>query len=67
MVDNDWQSTRDEISRFAQVVCEAKTEDGHKYPLEALREPIWRVVEALSRDPTESYTDIHWSSTRRIL
>ena len=55
MVDKDWQWTRDEISRLVLAVCEARTEDGPKYPLEPLREPIWRVVEALSRDPTKSY------------
>ena len=54
MVDKDWQWTRDEVSRFVLAVCEAKTEDGRKYPLEPIREPIWGVVEALSRDPSES-------------
>ena len=55
LVDRDWRWTRDEISRFARSVCEAKAEDDPRYALEALREPIWSVVKALSHGPTESY------------
>ena len=54
LLDADWQWTRDEISRFTQAVLQAKSDGSPRYPLESLREPIWRVVDALSRDPAKS-------------
>ncbi|OGP20082.1 MAG: hypothetical protein A2X90_03970 [Deltaproteobacteria bacterium GWA2_65_63] len=55
LVDKDWQWTRDEISQFVKNLCEAKSNDAPKYPLEGLRERIWQAVGALCRDRVNSY------------
>ncbi len=55
LIDSDWQWTRDEISAFAQAVCEARTDNASRYPLEELRDAIWTLIEPLCRDRVKSY------------
>ena len=55
-VDKNWQWTRDEISRLMENVCKARSDDVPRYPLNDLREPIWRLIENLCHDHSESYT-----------
>jgi hypothetical protein len=55
LIDKSWQWTRDEISRLAQAIFQAKADDRPKYPLKAFREPMWRIVDDLGRDSAGSY------------
>jgi len=55
LVDRDWQWTREEISRFIENICKAKTDDVPKYPMCEFREPIWHVLEVLCRDQSKSH------------
>jgi len=56
LVDQDWQWCRDQIAGFLNEVCEARTpENRPAYPLDALRERLWVVIQRLCRDPAESY------------
>jgi hypothetical protein len=54
LVDKNWRWTRDEISRLAQSIFEAKSEGRPKFPLEPLRDVLWQIVSALTSDPAES-------------
>ena len=55
LVDEDWQWTRDTISRLVVNICKATADDTPKYPLDGLREPIWQLVSVLCRDRAKSY------------
>lgn len=55
LVDKDWQWTRDEISEFTQVICKAQEGSRPKYALDAIRHPIWELINVLSRDSADSY------------
>lgn len=54
LVNEDWQSTRDEVSQFVRNICEAKTNDCPKYPLDRLRDKIWQALSVLCRDRAKS-------------
>lgn len=49
------QETRDEIGRFIESLCRAEREGSLSYPLNGLRERLWRLLAQLCRDPSESY------------
>jgi hypothetical protein len=55
LVDKDWQWTRDEISRFVESVCRARTDDAPTYPLEGLRGPLSEMICLLCRDRADSH------------
>jgi len=55
LVDTDWQSTRNSISDLIQNVCKAVVDDTPKYPLDVLRNQIWRLIDVLYRGQAESY------------
>lgn len=55
LVDNEWQWTRDEVSRFVEKTCAAMVDRAPRYPLEGVRELMWALVSALCRDRAESY------------
>src|SRR5207245_2849293 len=55
LADQNWQWTRDEISRFVESVCKAESGGMPKYPLDGLRERVWQLIAALCRDSAESY------------
>ncbi len=55
LVDENWQWTRDEISRFIQNVCRAESGDVPKYPLDGLRQRMWNLIGPLCRDRGGSY------------
>jgi hypothetical protein len=54
-VDNNWQWTRDEISRFLRYVCEARVDDVPRFRLAELRARIWAIISTLCHDPARSY------------
>lgn len=54
IVNQDWQWTRNEISRLLQNVCNAGAQITPRYSLEGLRDPIWELIERLCRDPSDS-------------
>ena len=53
--EQDWQWTRDVISRFLRGICDAKIHNSPKYPLEGLRDPTWDLISSLCRDRASSY------------
>ncbi|MBL1217175.1 MAG: hypothetical protein D8M59_06720 [Planctomycetes bacterium] len=50
-----WGWIRDEVSRFVEEVCKADSRNVPRYPVDALREHIWAVIERLREvaDPDE--------------
>ena len=54
-LDKNWQWTRDEISRFVENVCKARTDNTPKYPMDDIRQPIWKLIECLCHDRAESH------------
>jgi hypothetical protein len=54
LVDEDWQWTRDDISRLLENVCKAMDGDVPRYRMDEFRKPIWNLIERLFRDPGES-------------
>lgn len=54
LVDENWQWTREDISRFLENVCKAKNGEVPRYPMKEFRQPIWMLIENLVHDPTES-------------
>ncbi len=55
LVDKDWQWTRKDIAEFIKHICHATSDAQPKYLLEKYREPLWGLLELLSRDRAESY------------
>lgn len=55
LTDKDWQWTRDEISGLLKTVCLAMNDDVPRYPLNGLRERIWKLLKNLCRDRAQSY------------
>lgn len=54
LVDENWQWTRDEISRFIDSVCRAESESRRTFPLD-YRSKLWTILERLCRDDPTSY------------
>jgi hypothetical protein len=54
-VDKDWQWTRDDISQFVENICKAERDDAPRYPLDGIREVIWKLIKPLCLDRVESY------------
>jgi len=55
LVDESWQWTREEISRFLEGICGAESEGSPLYPLSGLRERLWNVIGSMCHDRSESY------------
>jgi hypothetical protein len=55
LVDEDWQWTRDTISRLVKNICKATIDDTPRSPLDGLREPIWQLVGVLCHGRAKSY------------
>ena len=55
LVDQNWQWTRDEISRFIQQVCAARTEDVPRYSLDSFRQRMRHLIASLCQDTAQSY------------
>ena len=55
LVDENWERTRNEISRFIEIVCRATFDDAPKYPLPEYREPMRQLLDSLCRDRAKSY------------
>ena len=55
LVDEDWQWTREQICRFTENTCRARSGDVPKYRLEALRHGLWSLIGRLCGDRSESY------------
>jgi hypothetical protein len=53
-VDQSWQWTRDEISRFVENVCQAMDGEKPRYGLSDIKQPMWELLEKLYRDPAKS-------------
>ena len=51
LVDKDWEWTRNEISRFIEIVCRARSDDAPKYALLEYRQPMRQLLDSLCRDP----------------
>ena len=54
LVDENWQWTREDISRFLLNVCKAKNGEIPRYPMKEYRWSIWTLIQNLAHDPTES-------------
>jgi len=54
-VDKSWQMTRDCISGLMEDVCKAKSDNVPKYSLNEYRTSLWRLIENLCHDRSESY------------
>lgn len=54
LIDKNWQWTRDRISGLMESVCQAKSDDVPKYPLDRFRKSLWRLIENLCNDHSES-------------
>lgn len=54
LVDANWQWSRDEITKLIENVVTATDNDGPRYSMDEYRERIWRLLEQLCQDPTES-------------
>lgn len=52
---NEWQTVRDEMSRFIESVCQARRDGDPVYPLDGLREQLWSAIVDLATDSPESY------------
>jgi hypothetical protein len=55
LVDENWQWTRDEISQFIGSTCKSRRGEVATYPVHEFRVAIWKIIEALFRDPAKSY------------
>lgn len=55
LVDENWQWTRDGISRLIESVCKAESGSVPTYPLGGLRASMWRLIARLCRDRPDSY------------
>jgi len=55
LVDKNWQWTRDKISELVENVCKAKSADMPRYPLDDVRQPMWKLMESVCHDRAESY------------
>ena len=55
LVDKNWQWTRERISELMENVCKAKSDNVPKYPLNDYRKSLWRLIENLCHDRSESY------------
>ena len=53
-LDREWQWTRDTISRLLKGICSARSDRTPTFPVE-LRGRLWRMIDALCRDPASSY------------
>jgi hypothetical protein len=53
-VDRDWQWTRNEVARFIEQTCMARSGPNATYPVDGLREPMWRLLDVLCRAGAES-------------
>ncbi len=54
LVDENWQWTREDISRFLENACKARDGDVPRYPMETFRQLIWALIENLLHDPPQS-------------
>lgn len=67
LVDTNWQWTRGAITQLIENICTAKKNELPKFPLEGLRDRLWRLLENLSRDRTASgISDSHSEDDPRI-
>ncbi len=55
LVDENWQWTRDEISRLVENVCKAKKGDLPRYAIGTFRQSVWDLIKELAHDPAKSY------------
>jgi hypothetical protein len=55
LADENWQWTRDQISRFVENVCKAESGGIPRYALDGLRQRMWQLTASLCLDRAESY------------